>query len=465
VSQPGPGIVEGGQFARFPDHAIADTEDDPLYQSVRYHVRAYRLPVPNGSCQVTLKFCEPHYEALGRRVFDVKLQGRPVIEQLDIFAKVGKDRALDYTFKDVAVTNGTLAIEFGPVTEYPSIAALAVQGADFSRKINCGGKAFRDYEADAPAEEEPPQVYAATKDFYEDWALAHFGREVAGAAAAIFEKIDCRLPRPSDWVHGPGGIRPDHRRWDKVSSEYAFVDDLAQLRPNVRGAGSRERFDWWLNMFRHLRAMARVNCTWALCTNALGEVKAEKTPETRKQVALDELLPLRRQLVREVGELYETLLATVSNPGEMGTVMNWEQHNFPDLLEKPGAELERILGEPLPADATLPNEYRGPTRIIVPTLRTTFAPGESIRLKVIVLSQGRPREVMLHSRRMGRGDFAATAVQQVANAVYAVAIPEGNGDDIEYYLSVTDAYGQEAVFPATAPSLNQTLVRFSVPPH
>ena len=45
----------------------------------------YRIDVPNGDYTVTLKFCEPHYKEKGKRVFGVKLQGKPVIERLDIF--------------------------------------------------------------------------------------------------------------------------------------------------------------------------------------------------------------------------------------------------------------------------------------------------------------------------------------------------------------------------------------------
>ena len=43
-------------------------------------------------------------------------------------------------------------------------------------------------------------------------------------SAAIFAEIDGHLPRPSDWVDGPGGIKPDGRPWAEVAKEYAFVD-------------------------------------------------------------------------------------------------------------------------------------------------------------------------------------------------------------------------------------------------
>ena len=90
-----------------------------------------------------LKFCEPHYKDAGKRVFGVKLQGKPVIEHLDLFAKVGQNKALDHTFPDVKVTNGWLDVDFVFEVEFPSIAAIVVSGPAATRKINCGGPAFQ----------------------------------------------------------------------------------------------------------------------------------------------------------------------------------------------------------------------------------------------------------------------------------------------------------------------------------
>jgi len=207
-SAQGPRVAgaEGGAVASFPDNPIADTADAPLYQTVRYNLSAYHLPASNGLCKVTLKFCEPFYDAPGKRAFDVKLQGRMVITNLDIFAKVGKNRALDFTFDGVAVTNGWLDIDFVPRIEFPSIAALAVEGNGFATRINCGGPAYGDYAADV-AVPPPPPVLPSTKDFYEDWALHQFGPGPAAAAASIFQRIDGNLPKPSTWTDGPGGSR------------------------------------------------------------------------------------------------------------------------------------------------------------------------------------------------------------------------------------------------------------------
>jgi len=102
----------GGRYARFPNNPIADTDEDPVYQSVRWNVDAYHFDLPNGTYTVTLKLCEPHYTEAGRRVFGAKVQDKPVFDHLDLFAKVGQNRALDYTVPDVKVTDGRLTVDF-----------------------------------------------------------------------------------------------------------------------------------------------------------------------------------------------------------------------------------------------------------------------------------------------------------------------------------------------------------------
>lgn len=459
-----PGPV-GGKHARFPNNPFPNTPEATVYQSVRYDVSAYHLPASNGPCQVTLKFSEPNYKEANKRVFGVKLQGRPVIENLDIFAQVGQNHALDYTFQEVPVTNGWLDIEFTRQVEYPSIAAIVVVGRNFTRKINCGGEACQDYAADWPEAKPDTQAYAAAKDFYADWAQAQFGPAIAAPAATLFAKIDGRLPRPADWVNGPGGIRPDKRPWAEVRREYSFVDELAALRPQVRGPAALDRFDYWLGTFRYMRAMAQANCTWAALNNALGAAKAEKDPARQKQLAREQALPIRRALVAQVAEVYQHLLATLSNPGELGVLANWEQHLLPDLLDKPGAELAKLLGEPLPTDALPSQTYRGPLRVIVPTQRTSLGAAETFRLKALILSEQVPVGAALHWRALGQGEYQAVPLQRVARGVWGASLAPAllRGQDFEYYVQVTPARGTPTRFPAAAPALTQTVVVMGEP--
>ena len=450
----------GGQVANYASSPIADTEDDPLYQSVRYDLKGYRIPATNGVCTVTLKFCEPHYAEAGKRMFDVKLQGKTVIKNLDVFARVGKDRALDFTYTNIVIANGWVDVDFVLRVEFPCIAAIAVEGNGWARKINCGGPAHKDFIPDPTGVEAPKQVYPETKDFYEDWATQEFGANVGPAAAAIFRKLDCATPRPAEWVEGPGRLQPNGQPWDTVRKNYAFVDAFAVLRQDVKGAGNLDRFDYWLNTFRYLRAMGEAGCAWGEFNRVLQQAKAGKDPAAQAKLARELALPAREKLVLALDHLYDYLLATVTNPGELGTVCNWEQHNLPVILDKPGEELAMLLGEALAASAQPRKTYRGPTRLIVPTLRTSVREGEPLKLKVIVLSESAPASASVFWRRMGGSSFREAPLWNVARGVYQASLPaeEMQRGDLEYYVSVTPANGEALRFPATAPALCQTVV-------
>jgi hypothetical protein len=461
---------EGGNVALFPNNPIADTKQDELYQTVIWNVKAYRLKVPNDSYTVTLKFCEPHYTAANKRAFGVKLQNEKVINKLDIFAEVGQNRALDYTFEDVKVTNGLLTIDFTSEVEYPCIAAFVVKGKDLTRKINCGGPAYKDYQADLPdsgLDERPRDLPA--RDFYADWALTQFGPEAFLTIADLFTKLDggpfiqgkrsANLPRPSDWVNGPGGIIPDKRPWSQVQKEYAFIEEMAKLRPRIKGPGNLERFYYWLNNFRYLRAIGHVNCTWAQFNEAMKKVKDQKNPEEQKRLARKLALPLRKELIAQVAEVHRFLLVTVTTNGAMGNVTNWQQHILPTLLTEPGKELIAILGEDLPSEAIPSNQYLGRLRVIVPTIRTSLNNNEELKLKVIILSQKPTEDAALYWRTMGKSTYNRIPLKHIARGVYSVTIPAHKiKNDLEYYIRVSSAADQQATFPASAPNINQTIV-------
>jgi len=390
----------------------------------------------------------------------------------------------------------------------PNVAALAAAAWDQSSFNPAINKALPPPKLPEGPLGGQPDRYLPTADFYADWSRAEFGPEVADAAAAIFAKIDCHVPRPIDWTDGPGGIRPDAGPWDTVKKSYAFVDEFAKLQPHVAGAGQRERFQYWLSNFRYLRAAAQTNCTWARFNAAIVKVKAERDPARQKQLARETALPIRKELIAQVTEAQRHLLATVTNMGEMGTVTNWQQHNFPVLLTQPGEELARLLGERLPADAMPPAGCPGAEpHLFVPYVRTAMAAGEPLYLTAILVGasddgavvrspdravvrspdrttssteglqqrqgdvrSGGPRgretraerrttSVTLHWRPMGTGALAEMPLRHVARGVYEIALPpEATKADLEYYVEATTAAGVTLRFPPTAPTMNQTVV-------
>lgn len=446
--------ADGGSVEAFADRSIEGTNEAIIYQSQRTGLRSYAVPTPNGTHAVTLKFCELVHNEKGKRVFTVKLQGRPVLEDFDIFAEAGRGKAIDKAFKEIPVTDGWLVVEFVPTIGEPCLAGLHDQAPYGGHGYNCGGPAWAAYAADPPAKPAAGR-YLPVDDFYRDWAVQSFGDSVGDKIGAVFTRIDGNLPRPSNWIGGPGGIFPDARPWEQVRREYAFVDELAALRSQIRGAGNLERFDFWLDTFRYLRANGRLDCLLARQNEVMAELKKQTDDGARRAYARNHALPVRIEIVGALREVYQHLLATVTNASELGTIANWEQHSLPGLLA-PGDELAKAFGEPLPPEAMPTQEFTGTPRLIVPVARTSAKHGEPVVLKVTVLDR-KPASPVLCWRPMGTGAFRQVPARHRDRGVYDVTLPAGE-DEVEYYIEADSSAGMLR-FPASAPELNQTLIR------
>ncbi|MCX6876675.1 MAG: hypothetical protein NTW21_23135 [Verrucomicrobia bacterium] len=310
-------------------------------------------------------------------------------------------------------------------------------------------------------------------DFYADLSAAWFGPEVAAEMAGFLARFDgdngayevsqgrATLPRPNTWLYGPGAIVANREPWAQASTRYAFVAELAALRDRVKGAGARDRFDYWLNTFRYVRALDEVACTRGALDLAMEQVKAEHDAARRKELARSGALPVRVRLARTWETMMTYLLAVTDTPGELGTIANLEQstRGALKLVEGYDEALAGALGEPLPGNAQVSSRYQGAARIIVPTARTVVAKGETPTLKVMVLDNELPTEVELRWRTLGEGEFKAISLRHVARGVFAVTLPLTPEAGAEYYVRAKTVEGQQLVWPATAPAMNHTLVQ------
>ncbi len=109
---------------------IDGTEEDLLYQSERWGTFSYNIPVPNGTYNVTLKFAEIHNGILrsGQRVFSVKMEGKEVLSNLDLYSTVGSYKVYDVTIS-ANVTDGVLNINFTPSANNAKVNAIVVTTA------------------------------------------------------------------------------------------------------------------------------------------------------------------------------------------------------------------------------------------------------------------------------------------------------------------------------------------------
>ena len=285
-------------------------------------------------------------------------------------------------------------------------------------------------------------------DFYLDFARANFGASIAQPAGRILARIDgVNLGEATAWLRGPGGIGPNPAPWTEVQKRYAFVDELAALRPKVEGPGNLERYDYWLNTYRYMAALAEAGCLRG---------------ELDKAVAAKDFtlaLSVRISLARAWERMVAFQMAAAGTPGELGTLANLEQHSRGTLkfLVAHDDAIAKALGKALPESVEPAKVYSGPARIIVPDVRTLAEKGEALNIKAIAIDKQPVKTVSAYWRPLGGKSFRQAGVKHVARAVYTLSLPPVEGD-IEYYIQVETAAGKKVTWPATAPDLNQTVV-------
>jgi beta-galactosidase/beta-glucuronidase len=113
---------------------IAATRDPELHQTYRYGRQKlrYRFEVPDAAYRVELYFIEPWYgvggglNCTGWRLFDVAINDRTVLLDLDIWKEAGVYRALKKVVP-ATVTSGALEIHFPIVKSYQAVlSAIAI---------------------------------------------------------------------------------------------------------------------------------------------------------------------------------------------------------------------------------------------------------------------------------------------------------------------------------------------------
>lgn len=449
--------VIGGQTASYLNNQIAGTLMAPLYQVVRFGLSGYRFQVPNGKYKVTLHFCELAYKDPGKRIFDVKLQQKTVISDLDIAAKVGQFAALIIPFEDVEARGGELAVDFSAKTEFPCISAIEITGPGFNKKINCGGNAYEDFEADATTDKLSRNL--ASDDFYSDFAFTQFGPEVAKETAAIFTKLDGNYPRPTAWIRGPGVIKINSQPWSQVKNQYAFAEEMEALRPLVHGAGNLARFDWWNHEFQFMKSMAKFACARGELDIAITRIEQIKDITAQRDSAINDALPIRLKMTKLLETMYEHLLATLNNASELGTIANIELQSLLrcKLLTARDETLEKLTGMPLPAKAKPGKEYSGAPLLVNLIVRTAQKRGETLHLKIIALDKLPVKSVMIKVRSLGNNNWKTIPAKHITRAVWNATLPAA-ADDFEYQVVSITSNGTKLTWPATAPEINQTVV-------
>jgi hypothetical protein len=298
-----------------------------------------------------------------------------------------------------------------------------------------------------------------TEDLYRDWATAQFGPEVASDAASLLSGVDGKFPMPSSWIRGPGVIIENKKPWPEVAASYNFIESFGGLRNKVKGAGELERFDFWLNTLKFNKFMGEFGCACGDLERIMQNIANEKDPAIQTKIAREQALPVRLTMTVLAGKMTTSLIESVSNSTELGTLCNVEQQSMLRMKRLSGHDstLEKVLGEPLPEAARPWKEYRGNPRLVVMNGRTALDQGEIQSLEIIALDQNPVKSVVVMIRPLGKGKWKIVEARHFARAVWTASLPSAT-EDFEYQVVATTTTGSKLVWPATVPALNQTVV-------
>ncbi len=296
-------------------------------------------------------------------------------------------------------------------------------------------------------------------DFYDDWALAQFGPEVAEEISAIFRKLDGSFPRPSNWNLGPGVININRKPWQEVRDQYAFAGEMEVLRPKVRGSGNLARFDWWNHEFRFMEKMAELACARGELDLVMEKIAKTSSPDSQRDEAISEAIRIRLGMTNILESMFQHMIATLNNASELGTIANIELQSLLrcKLLTGHDETLAELTGSPLPPDAFPRKEYQGTPLLVNLTVRTSVKQGESLNLNIIALDQVPVKYVRIKYRQLGTGRWKTIDASHNARAVWRAVIPNIDGD-LEYWIVSKTANGKKLTWPASAPEINQTVV-------
>jgi beta-glucanase (GH16 family) len=171
--------VSGGSVAYM--NTVKGSQDPFLYKTYRVGDIEIAHPLPSGDYEVTLHFAEPDDIGGGERVFDIVVEGKPVLKNLDVMAfRDGKVKsALTVTVPDIAISDGELNVAFSASVNEAVLSAILVRSK--SQVINNWQLVWND-EFDVDGEPDPSKwsadIWPARKVNDEDQAYTARAKNV-----------------------------------------------------------------------------------------------------------------------------------------------------------------------------------------------------------------------------------------------------------------------------------------------
>lgn len=385
------------------------------------------------------------------------LEDDPALTSPQLWAgRMRKDAADAYNYR----CTGLMGIHWRTKILGPNINALAQAGWAAHTFVNTTDTMQRDL---------------PVTDFYHTWANEEFGTEADKSIAEIFNSIDggpryiegfneqtAKLFRTSGWEGtGPGIIRRLPQPWESIKKNFDFIEKLESIEHAVTGKGNKERFQYWLNTFKYSRQMALVGCKIHVMDSLVAQIKKLKDRNQQKEFIESKIIPIRKELANDWGQMLTYLLETVYSSGEMGTIANLEQRHIANMkfLNTHDDTLAIIYGKKLPEYAHW-KDFRGTDRIIVSAKPTIGIAENDYYLDVLVLSKTEVKNIFVNWKALGKkSKFKRKACSHVARNVYRLTISkeEHLNKDFELFIEANLA-NNKLIWPTNAPETNHTIV-------
>jgi hypothetical protein len=127
-------FFSGGTARDLPSQPIYRTRDPFLFRTARFGEFSYKIPLKPGTYELRLYFADTSYSpgptmegGENIRVFDVAINGAPLLQQFDIIADADPSTADIRVFKDVKpAADGYLHITFSKGTDSPLLNAMEI---------------------------------------------------------------------------------------------------------------------------------------------------------------------------------------------------------------------------------------------------------------------------------------------------------------------------------------------------
>jgi beta-galactosidase len=104
--------------------SINATNIDPLFQTSRFGMNAYKFDVPDGRYEIDLHFCETQETAPNKRVFNVSIGDKEVLSAFDLYAQYSERTAIIKTYTIEVKDGKGIKIGFTPIVGNPIISGI-----------------------------------------------------------------------------------------------------------------------------------------------------------------------------------------------------------------------------------------------------------------------------------------------------------------------------------------------------